>query len=128
MARFGGDEFIVLTGELDGDTPGAADQAVAIARKMSLALAARYLLAAPREVGTGAGVEHHCTVSIGVALRGTDTWTVDSALGLSDQAKYRAKQSGRNSICFVEAASKVDGRAEPVPGGSGQDRSTSDVS
>lgn len=128
VARFGGDEFVVLIGELDGDMPGAADQAGAIARKMSLALAVPYLLAAPHEVGTDARVEHHCTVSIGVALLGTGTWTVDSALGIADQAMYQAKQSGRNSICMVEAATNVDGRAEPVPGWSGQDWSASDGS
>ncbi len=116
VARIGGDEFVVLIVELDGDMHGAADQAGAIARKMALALAAPYLLTAPREIDTGARVEHRCTASIGVALLGTSGWTVDSALGIADQAMYQAKQSGRNSICLVEAATEVDGRAEPVPG------------
>ena len=128
VARFGGDEFVVLVGELDGNMPGAADQAGAIARKMALALAVPYLLAAPREVDTRARVEHRCTVSIGAALLCTGGWTVDSALGIADQAMYQAKQSGRNSICLVEAATDVDGRAEPVLGWSGQDWSASDGS
>ncbi len=125
VARFGGDEFVVLIGELDEDMPDVADQAGAIARKMAHALAVPYLLAAPRAVGTGAGIEHLCTVSIGVALLGAGTLTVDSALSFADQAMYRAKQSGRNSICVVSATTSVDGPAEPVPGWSGQEWSAS---
>lgn len=55
-------------------------------------------------------------------------WTIDSALGIADQAMYQAKQSGRNSICLVEATTDIDGRTEPVPGWSGHDWSASDGS
>ena len=109
VARFGGDEFVVLIGELDGSMPDAADQAGAIARKMALALAVPYLLAAPRAVDTDVRIEHRCTVSIGVALLGTGAGTVDSALGVADRAMYQAKQSGRNSICLVEAVTDAEG-------------------
>ena len=109
VARFGGDEFVVLIGELDGCMPDAADQAGAIARKMALALAVPYLLAAPRAVDTDVRIEHRCTVSIGVALLGTGAGTVDSALGVADRAMYQAKQSGRNSICLVEAVTDAEG-------------------
>jgi diguanylate cyclase (GGDEF)-like protein len=128
VARFGGDEFVVLIGELDGDMPHAGEQAGAIARKMALALAVPYVLAVPHEIDTDARLEHRCTVSIGVALLGTGAGTVDRALGIADQAMYQAKQAGRNSICLVEVASDVDGRAKPVPGWSGQDWSASDGS
>ena len=99
----------MLIGELDGGMPEAADQAGAIARKMALTLAAPYLFVVPSTVDPDARLEHRCTVSIGVALLGTAAGTVDSALGIADQAMYQAKQSGRNSICLVDAASGAEG-------------------
>ena len=108
VAHFGGDEFVVMIGELDDDGPGAAAQAGAIARKIALALAVPYLLADPREGRAGAEVEHCCTVSIGVALLGTGADTVDGALSIADRAMYQAKRAGPNSICQVDAAARPD--------------------
>jgi diguanylate cyclase (GGDEF)-like protein len=126
VARFGGDEFVVLIGELDADMSVAAPQAGAIARKVVRELAEPYLLAAPLDDEPGAQVEHRCTVSLGVALLGPGAVTVDGALSIADQAMYRSKQSDRHSICLVDAAAGPDGSARTAPRWFGLDGSAAD--
>jgi len=94
VARFGGDEFIVLLGDLDGDAARARDQAEGIARKILAALAEPYQLTHPDGSGR---VEHRCTASIGLAVF-DGTGDEEDALRRADTAMYRAKEAGRNRI------------------------------
>jgi predicted signal transduction protein with EAL and GGDEF domain len=52
VARFGGDEFVLLLGDLDGYTRVVRDQAEGIVRKILAALAESYRLAHPDGAGT----------------------------------------------------------------------------
>ncbi len=94
VARYGGDEFIVLLGELDTDLEQARQQAEAIAHKILMHLAEAYALV-PAEGVTP--VVHSSTASIGMALfdGGGDG---DTVFRRADAAMYRAKASGRNRI------------------------------
>ena len=94
VARFGGDEFVVLLGELDGEATRARDQAEGIAREILEALAEPYRLTRPDGMGT---VEHRCTASIGLALF-DGLGNEEDALRRADTAMYRAKEGGRNRI------------------------------
>jgi diguanylate cyclase (GGDEF)-like protein/PAS domain S-box-containing protein len=96
VARFGGDEFVVLLGELDTEKAPSAALAGAIAEKIRHALAQPYLLST-HEVER---VEHHCTASIGVVLFFNHDSSTEDVLKWADMAMYQAKDSGRNAISF----------------------------
>ena len=95
VARFGGDEFVVLLSELSTQPGEAAEQAVAIAEKVRTRLAEPYVLQSAPSAPT---VRHECTASIGVAVfRGRDE-SQNAVIDRADAAMYRAKEEGRNRI------------------------------
>lgn len=96
VARFGGDEFVVLLGGLDDHPQRAAGHAEQIAHKILECLAAPYRLA--RE-NIATAVEHRCTASIGVALFDAAADEED-ILRRADTAMYDAKEGGRNRIAL----------------------------
>ncbi len=94
VARFGGDEFVVLLGGLDADETQARIQAERVADKILSRLAVLYRF--DLSDGTGA-VEHRCTGSIGVALfDGAED--EENIFRRADTAMYCAKGGGRNRI------------------------------
>ena len=95
VARFGGDEFVVLLSELSTQ-PGEADrQAVAISEKVRTRLAEPYVL---QSAPSAPSIRHECTASIGVAVfRGRDE-SQNAVIDRADAAMYRAKEEGRNRI------------------------------
>ena len=99
VARFGGDEFVVMLGELDTDRPLAIEQALVVAEKVRASLAARYEL--PMAAGSPA-VQHQCSASIGVVIFGNDEVAHADVMRYADAAMYRAKEAGRNSIHLFE--------------------------
>jgi diguanylate cyclase (GGDEF)-like protein/PAS domain S-box-containing protein len=80
IARFGGDEFVVLCADLSGE-----EAAAAIARR---------LLEAVAEPVTMATEEIFVTASIGIAIAGAED-TSETLLRHADAAMYRAKRNGR---------------------------------
>lgn len=102
VARFGGDEFVVMISELDADKEESALQATAIAEKIRLALSAPYRLTVRRPGEADTTVEHRCTASIGVTLFINHEAGPDEILKWADMAMYQAKEAGRNSIRFYD--------------------------
>ena len=93
LARFGGDEFVVLLEDLGSDAIAAGRHAERVGETLREALARRYQLGAQ---------SLYCTASIGITLfRGRDA-TMESVLRHADLAMYRAKNAGRNSVRFFE--------------------------
>jgi diguanylate cyclase (GGDEF)-like protein len=93
VARLGGDEFVVLLQPLapqgaDGET---VDRVTAVAHQTLRTLAEPYPLP---------GGLHHGSCSIGVTVFGAQPVTVSELLKQADQAMYRAKRAGRNTVCF----------------------------
>jgi diguanylate cyclase (GGDEF)-like protein len=104
VARFGGDEFVVVLSQLDTDAQVSRAQAQAIAEKISTLLAEPYTLSV-RQAGLPDGiVEHRCTASVGVALFINHATSQTDILKRADAAMYQAKKAGRNAICFSDAA------------------------
>ena len=98
LARFGGDEFVVLLSELGTQQDEATEQAAAIAEKIRSRLAETYVL---RAAPAAPAIMHHCTASIGVAVfHGRDEHQ-NAVIDGADAAMYRAKEEGRNRICFA---------------------------
>ena len=102
VARFGGDEFAVILGELDAAIGVATSQVSAVAEKIRASLAEPYLLTITQRGKADAMAQHHCTVSIGVALAMDHEANQDDIVKWADAAMYQAKHAGRNAIRFYE--------------------------
>ncbi|MDP2031602.1 MAG: GGDEF domain-containing protein [Thiobacillus sp.] len=102
IARFGGDEFVVILGKLDADKERSVVQAGIAAEKIRATLAEPYLLARKQVDGAETTVEHRCTSSIGVVLFIDHEATQEDILKWADKAMYQAKESGRNRVSFFE--------------------------
>ena len=103
VARFGGDEFVVMLSLLSHDRLESLALAGLIAEKIRVALAEPYRLAIETSAGDGqTTVEHHCSASIGVAL--FIDQPAQDLLRWADAAMYRAKAAGPNLIRFHDPA------------------------
>lgn len=102
VARFGGDEFVVILSDLGPDEAAARAHAQAVADKILLALSAPYRLTVERAAGTTKLIEHQCSASIGVVVFRGEAGTEEERLKEADGAMYLAKQAGRHTIRFHE--------------------------
>lgn len=102
VARFGGDEFVVLLKELDADKAASAAQAHGVAEKIRVALAQPYRLELLQAEDGETVIEHRCTTSIGMALFVNHEFDQEDILKWADVAMYQAKAAGRNTIRFYE--------------------------
>lgn len=91
VARLGGDEFVVLLTRLGVDEAVAAGSAEGIGRKLI------EVLSRPIQLDVG---EIHQTVSIGIALAGSDVGDPQRLLQRADVALYQAKDAGRNTVAL----------------------------
>lgn len=94
VARFGGDEFVLLVDALSSQAPEAATQARGIAQKILHALQQPYCLNG-----------HACnsSLSVGILIFRGDAEPVDELLKKADLAMYQAKSKGRNRLFFYDA-------------------------
>jgi len=103
VARFGGDEFVVMLVDLDADQEQSRVQAHNVAEKIRLSLAEPYVLACRQAGGATITIHHHCTASIGVTLFIHHEGTQVEFLHRADTAMYQAKEAGRNTVRFYSA-------------------------
>lgn len=93
VARLGGDEFVVVLRHLSGNQLEAATQTEHLAKRMLASLNGPYELD---------GTTHRSTPSIGATLfKGHDT-DIPNLLRQADLAMYKAKDMGRNTLCFFD--------------------------
>ena len=100
VARVGGDEFVVLLGELDAGEAESANQAADVAEKIRASLAVPYQLVLNEKGQATVQVQHRCSASIGVALFLNHETSQSDLLKCADSAMYRAKEAGRNAVRF----------------------------
>ncbi|MBN2013390.1 sensor domain-containing diguanylate cyclase [candidate division KSB1 bacterium] len=86
LARFGGEEFVLLLPELD------KEQAFVVAEKLRKAIQDAVF---PEELNQP---NRKLTISIGMATLLEDTYTSTELLDFADKALYKAKQMGRNRV------------------------------
>jgi len=103
VARFGGDEFVVILNTLHEDNQVSVEQAHRIAEKILQSLSALYVLNVSHDKSQEKLVEHKCTASIGVLVFKSAEKTPDDLLKQADAAMYKAKEAGKNKISFYEA-------------------------
>lgn len=99
VARFGGDEFVVVLHELNEDAIVATQQALQVAEKIRLTLAAPYHLSVAIGNQPPRTVHHQCASSIGLSLISPHQACEETLLKQADSAMYQAKQQGRNRVC-----------------------------
>ena len=102
VARFGGDEFVVMLGRLDADYAHSLGLARGVAEKVRTVLAEGYFLNYQPQGQEEILIEHRCTSSIGVVLFIDHRGSQDELLHRADAAMYQAKKEGRNRICFYQ--------------------------
>ena len=102
VARFGGDEFVVMLSELNTKKAKSTSQAEVVAENIRTRLAETYLLNIKREGQADSIVEHRCSASIGVVVFMDHEASPDDILKWADQAMYQAKEAGRNAIRFYK--------------------------
>ncbi|WP_188113256.1 putative bifunctional diguanylate cyclase/phosphodiesterase [Nocardioides humilatus] len=91
VARFGGDEFVVVCGT------GSLDAALEVADRIMRVLSDPVVLD---------GVEIHPRGSIGVVLRGPDHHTADDLIRDCDIAMYQAKSRGKGRIMVLDEGAR----------------------
>ncbi len=106
VARFGGDEFVVLVTEIDTDTSISMARARDVAEKVRISLAAPYQLSTAQTASGETTVVHQCSASIGVAMTKGFQTDVSEWMKQADGAMYQAKAAGRNAICFFDRAAQ----------------------
>ena len=87
VGRTGGDEFVVITGPLNGD-----DGARHIAEKMIATLNEVFQIQG-HTIGIGA--------SVGIALYPDNGMTAEDLMREADAAMYRVKAGGRNNLAYA---------------------------
>ena len=102
VARFGGDEFVLVLGQLDKDTAESNMQSNVVAEKIRASLAKPYELKQQMVGKAESTVTYHCSASIGVVLFIDHEFSIEDVLKQADIAMYQAKRAGRNSIRYYD--------------------------
>ena len=103
VARFGGDEFVVIIGDLGKDQAESTALTNIVAEKIRTSLNTPYVLKVQTVDKADTIVEHHCTSSLGVALFLDHEVSSDEIIRWADIAMYQAKEAGGNLIRYYEA-------------------------
>ncbi|MCM2341033.1 diguanylate cyclase [Rhodoferax sp.] len=98
VARFGGDEFVILISELSNTQTDSTEQALAIAEKIRQALSHPYVLQTQQAASAASSITHQCTVSMGVAVFSSERANQEDIFKWADAAMYQAKDEGRNRV------------------------------
>lgn len=104
VARFGGDEYVVVINELDAAYAQSLSLVAAVAEKIQRAIVQPFLLKIEQQDSAPMTIEYQCTASIGIVLFIGHHATQEHILKWADAAMYEAKADGRNRIRFYEAA------------------------
>ena len=93
VARYGGDEFVVILESISSDRNDASHTAGVVGEKIRDALSHPYRLNE---------YEHSSSPSIGISLFHGNDESMDVLLKQADTAMYQAKEAGRNNVRFFD--------------------------
>ena len=103
VARYGGDEFIILLNRLDGNLYDAHKEAEKIAQKILSSLVPPYCLQVRSGEGGTKEIQYQNFASLGVAMFDGDISEEKNILDWADEAMYWAKSEGGKTIRFYES-------------------------
>lgn len=89
LSRYGGDEFVLILPELN------KEQARALAQKLV------YLIQNTEIPCKKEGPKIELTISLGISSFPADGRNEELLLKMADDALYRAKEAGRNTVCVA---------------------------
>jgi diguanylate cyclase (GGDEF)-like protein/PAS domain S-box-containing protein len=98
LARFGGDEFVVLLDDLGGESALALHRASVVADQLLDCFGASFDIA---------GIDQYSTASIGLALFDGEPVSAEDLLQRADLAMYQAKAGGRNAYAVYTPEMQV---------------------
>ncbi|NMG29821.1 sensor domain-containing diguanylate cyclase [Aromatoleum evansii] len=116
VARFGGDEFVVMLCELPPEGTEPRRQAGVVAEKILARLSEPYVLGADPAAPDAAKIEHRCSASIGVTLFTGSDANEDEVIKRADAAMYQAKEAGRGAVRFVDPEARPSLQAAKAVG------------
>jgi len=90
VARFGGDEFVALLGNLGTDTASLEKGALVVAEKVRSAI--------EKPFPVGHRVLHSCTASVGIAVFSGPGVDAQTLIQNADSALYQSKGAGKNQV------------------------------
>ncbi|AJG19434.1 diguanylate cyclase/phosphodiesterase (GGDEF & EAL domains) with PAS/PAC sensor(s) [Cupriavidus basilensis] len=93
VARVGGDEFVVVLGNLGESGQEAASKTEAIGEQ---------ILSVLRNTFSLDGIEYRSTSSIGATVFKGHQASIEVLLKQADLAMYKSKEIGRNTMCFFD--------------------------
>ena len=99
VARFGGDEFVVLVEDLGGNKNRARDKVYALADK---------IMELGKEASRREGLEYEIEVSGGMVLFNNNKYSPNDILKQADLAMYRVKKEGRKGFCFYDDSLAIE--------------------
>ena len=99
VARFGGDEFVILVEDLGWQDMEARNKVLSVAEK---------ILEMGNNVDIIEGVEYDLEVSGGIVLFSHGDFSSNDILKQADLAMYRVKTSGRKGFCFYDESMAID--------------------
>jgi len=102
VARYGGDEFVVMLSELSADPSDSLKLAGDVAHKICRELAQPYRLTFDASEGSHSMmvVDYQCSASVGVVLFMDSDASQVETMARADAAMYEAKAAGRNQVRF----------------------------
>ena len=107
VARYGGDEFVILLNRLNGNLVDAKAQAEVIADKVLAALNLPYALHIHTDEDAVQTIDYEIFASLGVAMFDGDTREENNILDWADEAMYWAKSEGGKTVRFYDAKNSV---------------------
>ena len=100
VARFGGDEFVVVLSDLGTALPAATAMARRVAEKIRRRLGEPYRLVVHHDGKADQVVDHRSTASIGLVICSDRDAGPDEVIKQADSAMYQAKEGGRDAVCL----------------------------
>lgn len=108
VARYGGDEFVILLGRLNGNLMDARSESETIAKKILSVLAPPYLLHIHMPNGLTKQIKYQNFASLGVAMFSGDATQESLILDWADEAMYWAKSEGGKTVRFYDAKNSTE--------------------
>ena len=108
VARYGGDEFVILLSRLNGNLVDARAEAEMIAKKILATLRPSYVLHAHSGPGVVEICEYAIFASLGVVMFGGDAAEEAHILDWADEAMYWAKNEGGKDYRFYDAVNSIE--------------------
>ena len=98
VARFGGDEFVMVLVRLSPDATEAAAEVRSIGEKILIQLGQGFRLG---------DLDHTTTASMGISLFSNQAVSIEDVLRQADLAMYKSKAAGRNGLRFFDPGMQV---------------------